>query len=74
MAVPAFVIDGRAALDEFGTGSRASRLVTGTLGIHEWLERELCALTGQPAALAFTSASSLGRMNTAASSTPRSRA
>ena len=52
---PRVVAAARAALEEFGTGSRASRLVTGTLGIHEWLERELCALTGQPAALAFSS-------------------
>ena len=51
---PRVVAAARAALEEFGTGSRASRLVTGTLGIHEWLERELCALTGQPAALAFS--------------------
>ncbi|MFI3892895.1 8-amino-7-oxononanoate synthase [Kocuria rhizophila] len=52
---PRVVAAARAALEEFGTGSRASRLVTGTLGIHEWLERELRALTGQPAALAFSS-------------------
>jgi len=52
---PLVVAAARAALEEFGTGSRASRLVTGTLGIHERLERELCALTGQPAALAFSS-------------------
>ncbi|ASE12332.1 8-amino-7-oxononanoate synthase [Kocuria rhizophila] len=52
---PRVVAAARAALEEFGTGSRASRLVTGTLGIHEVLERELCELTGQPAALAFSS-------------------
>ena len=52
---PRVVAAARDALDAFGTGSRASRLVTGTLGVHEELERELCALTGQPAALAFSS-------------------
>ena len=43
------------ALDEYGTGSRASRLVTGTLPVHEELEHALCELTGQPAALVFSS-------------------
>ncbi|MGX0886640.1 8-amino-7-oxononanoate synthase [Kocuria rhizophila] len=52
---PRVVTAAREALDAHGTGSRASRLVTGTLGIHERLERELCALTGQPAALVFSS-------------------
>nr|WP_325048958.1 8-amino-7-oxononanoate synthase [Kocuria tytonis] len=52
---PRVVAAAREALDAHGTGSRASRLVTGTLGIHEVLERELCELTGQPAALAFSS-------------------
>ncbi|MDN5631823.1 MULTISPECIES: 8-amino-7-oxononanoate synthase [Kocuria] len=52
---PRVVAAAQDALDEWGTGSRASRLVTGTLGVHETLERELCELTGQPAALAFSS-------------------
>lgn len=52
---PRVVTAAREALDAHGTGSRASRLVTGTLGIHARLERELCALTGQPAALVFSS-------------------
>jgi 8-amino-7-oxononanoate synthase len=43
------------AINRYGTGARASRVVTGTLGVHTELERELCALTGQPAALAFSS-------------------
>lgn len=43
------------ALDRFGTGAAASRVVTGTTGAHDELERELAALTGQPAALAFSS-------------------
>ena len=52
---PQVVAAAREALDAWGTGSRASRLVTGTLGVHEVLERELCELTGQPAALVFSS-------------------
>jgi 8-amino-7-oxononanoate synthase len=43
------------AIYRFGTGARASRVVTGTLAIHAQLEDELCALTGQPAALVFSS-------------------
>ena len=43
------------ALHNYGAGSRASRLVTGTLDIHGDLERALCSLTGQPAALVFSS-------------------
>lgn len=52
---PGVVAAAAGALAEHGTGARASRLVTGTLGLHEHLERELCELTGQPAALAFSS-------------------
>ncbi|MDO4918100.1 8-amino-7-oxononanoate synthase [Kocuria sp.] len=52
---PRVVAAARGALDQYGAGSRASRLVTGTLGVHEALERELCELTGQPAALVFSS-------------------
>lgn len=43
------------AVRRFGAGSRASRLVTGTLNVHVDLERALCELTGQPAALVFSS-------------------
>jgi len=43
------------AIQRYGTGARASRVVTGTVGAHVDLERELCALTGQPAALVFSS-------------------
>ncbi|MBS6030590.1 MAG: aminotransferase class I/II-fold pyridoxal phosphate-dependent enzyme [Kocuria rhizophila] len=52
---PRVVAAAQHALGEHGTGSRASRLVTGTLGVHEVLERELCELTDQPVALAFSS-------------------
>lgn len=43
------------ALRRHGAGARASRLVTGTLDVHTRLERALCELTGQPAALVFSS-------------------
>jgi 8-amino-7-oxononanoate synthase len=44
-----------AMLEQAGTGARASRVVSGTMAAHLELERELCALTGQPAALVFSS-------------------
>jgi 8-amino-7-oxononanoate synthase len=47
----------RAAADAalaWGAGAGASRLVTGTLELHDALERELAAFTGWPAALAFS--------------------
>jgi 8-amino-7-oxononanoate synthase len=43
------------ATERYGTGARASRVVTGTLPIHNHLEQSLAELTGQPAALAFSS-------------------
>ncbi len=43
------------AIGRYGTGARASRVVTGTQPVHVELEEELCRLTGQPAALAFSS-------------------
>ncbi|MFI7483844.1 aminotransferase class I/II-fold pyridoxal phosphate-dependent enzyme [Kocuria sp. M1R5S2] len=43
------------ALDRFGAGARASRLVTGTTAVHRELEHELCALTGAESALVFSS-------------------
>ena len=43
----------RAAL-EWGAGSGASRLVTGTLTLHDELERELADFLGQPAALVMS--------------------
>ncbi|WP_377321774.1 8-amino-7-oxononanoate synthase [Pimelobacter simplex] len=47
----------RAAADAalvWGAGASASRLVTGTLGIHDELERELADYLGQPAALVLS--------------------
>ncbi len=43
------------ALERFGCGATASRLVTGSLAIHEELERALAALKGYPEALVFGS-------------------
>lgn len=43
----------REALDRYGVGSTASRLVTGTLPIHEELEDRLAREKGYPAALVF---------------------
>jgi len=43
------------ALEKYGTGSTASRLVTGTLPIHEELEARLAKEKGYPAALVFGS-------------------
>lgn len=48
----------RAAADAalaWGSGAAASRLVTGTLDLHEDLERELADYLGQPAALVLSS-------------------
>ena len=44
-----------AATWSFGTGARASRVVTGTTVLHAELEQELAVLTGQPACLVFSS-------------------
>jgi 8-amino-7-oxononanoate synthase len=43
------------ALERFGAGSAASRLITGTLAIHTELEAKLAAFIGTPAALVFES-------------------
>jgi 8-amino-7-oxononanoate synthase len=42
------------AAERYGAGAGASRLVTGTLSVHEDLERALSSFTGFPAALAFS--------------------
>ena len=44
-----------AAVETYGAGAGASRLVTGTLEIHEELEAALVALTGAPSALVLSS-------------------
>ena len=43
------------ALRRHGTGARASRVVCGTTAAHQKLEEQLCLLTGQDAALVFSS-------------------
>uniref|UniRef100_UPI0015F06AA4 aminotransferase class I/II-fold pyridoxal phosphate-dependent enzyme n=1 Tax=Pseudonocardia pini TaxID=2758030 RepID=UPI0015F06AA4 len=52
---PRLLAAGAQALRDQGAGARASRVVTGTTPAHVELERELARLTGQPAALAFSS-------------------
>jgi 8-amino-7-oxononanoate synthase len=52
---PRLVAAAVAATERDGTGSRASRVVTGTLPVHEELEHELATLLGQPACLTFSS-------------------
>jgi 8-amino-7-oxononanoate synthase len=51
---PAVVAGAVAAAETYGGGAGASRLVTGTLGIHEELEQTLCRLTGAGSALVFS--------------------
>ena len=43
------------ALRRHGSGARASRVVCGTTAAHQKLEEQLCLLTGQEAALVFSS-------------------
>lgn len=52
---PAVVAGAVAAAETYGTGAGASRLVTGTLDVHEELETALAAFTGAPAALVLSS-------------------
>ena len=51
---PAVVAGAVAAVETYGTGAGASRLVTGTLDVHEELEAALVALTGAPSALVLS--------------------
>jgi 8-amino-7-oxononanoate synthase len=52
---PAVVAAAHAALDEWGTGSGAARLVVGSRPVHDELEAELAAWKGAEAALLFSS-------------------
>jgi len=52
---PQVIASAEKALREFGAGSTASRLVTGTLPLHEELERRLASYKGYKAALVFGS-------------------
>lgn len=51
---PRVVAAAAEAARAYGAGAGASRLVTGTLGVHDELERSLADFTGFPAALAFS--------------------
>ncbi|MEO5744680.1 MAG: 8-amino-7-oxononanoate synthase [Terracoccus sp.] len=61
---PRVVAAAHEALDRYGASASASRLVTGTLPVHHALEAALCALTGQPSALVFSTgyAANLGAL------------
>jgi 8-amino-7-oxononanoate synthase len=52
---PAVVAGAVAAAETYGTGAGASRLVTGTLDVHEDLERALAEFTGASGALVLSS-------------------
>ncbi|AZG43748.1 8-amino-7-oxononanoate synthase [Gordonia insulae] len=52
---PAVIAGAHAALDTWGAGATASRLVVGTTALHVELENELADFLGFPAALAFSS-------------------
>ena len=51
---PRVVAGAVAAAERYGAGAGASRLVTGTLTVHDELEQALASFTGFPAALAFS--------------------
>jgi 8-amino-7-oxononanoate synthase len=51
---PRVVAGATKAAEEYGAGAGASRLVTGTLSIHDQLEAALAAFTGFPSALALS--------------------
>jgi 8-amino-7-oxononanoate synthase len=51
---PRVVAAAAKAAEEYGAGAGASRLVTGTLSIHDQLESDLAAFTGFPTALALS--------------------
>lgn len=52
---PALAEAAREAIARFGSGSGASRLISGNLGPHTALEEAIARLKGTPAALAFSS-------------------
>jgi 8-amino-7-oxononanoate synthase len=52
---PAVVAGAVTAVETYGAGAGASRLVTGTLDVHDELEGALAALTGAPSALVLSS-------------------
>jgi 8-amino-7-oxononanoate synthase len=52
---PALIEAGKAAIEKYGTGSCASRLLGGSIDIHHQLESEIATLKGKEAALIFNS-------------------
>ncbi|MFZ4858750.1 MAG: 8-amino-7-oxononanoate synthase [Desulfuromonadaceae bacterium] len=52
---PALAAASIAAIEQYGTSSGASRLVSGTMELHERLERAVAAFKGSEAALVFNS-------------------
>ncbi|MEI6632513.1 MAG: 8-amino-7-oxononanoate synthase [Chlamydiota bacterium] len=52
---PAVAEAAREAIGRYGWGSGASRLISGTMRLHDELERELAAFKGREAAIAFSS-------------------
>ena len=52
---PALREAAKAAIDRYGCGSGASRLISGNMTLHEELERKIAELTGTEAALVFNS-------------------
>jgi 8-amino-7-oxononanoate synthase len=52
---PRVIAAAKKTLDEYGAGATASRLVTGTLPVHEELEQRLASFKGYPAALVLGS-------------------
>jgi 8-amino-7-oxononanoate synthase len=52
---PALVQAARSALERYGVGSGASRLVSGNMDIHEELERSIAGFKGAEAAILFNS-------------------
>lgn len=53
-AHPALAEAAARALRDFGAGSTASRLISGSLGVHHRLEERIAGLKGLPAAVAFS--------------------
>lgn len=52
---PALAAAAKAAIDRYGCGSGASRLISGNMALHEELESRLAAFKGTEAALVFNS-------------------
>ena len=52
---PALAAAAKAAIDRYGCGAGASRLISGNMALHEELETKLAEFKGTPAALVFNS-------------------